>query len=124
VATLFLPWDRTGTTARSAFALARAARDAGLLSSFALRALADAAFALPLVAGAGLVALWWRRIRVAAALGVAEALVVGAAAAVMWHDFPAGVAPGLWSALVGAVATLVLSGAMLVDRRGGDVGQH
>ena len=104
-ALLWLPWWRTGTTRRSAFRLAGALRDAGLLTRSPARAFVVAVALVPgLAAGAWL--LWFTGFRRAAAAATIAAggLVSGCAIGIR-HVGGAHVAPAVTlAAATGIVA--------------------
>lgn len=89
-----LPWSTVGSTERSGFALASAARSAGVLTGLA-GAVAVLLDGLPVVAGLACAAMLLGRRRAAAALSVAAAMILVVASLVVLRE-GRGVSIGPW----------------------------
>ena len=118
------PWLRTGAATRSAFALARSARNLGLIDSGPRRVAMTLLFLTPMLCGA-VVLLFALRRRRSAAVIAATIGVVGLAAGYVGRSLPGngGAPSGVWLTIgSGAVAfggSLLVLIAPRVERRSG-----
>jgi hypothetical protein len=116
VLTSALPWATFGTRHRSGFALAIAARQAGVFSGGAQRLLAVAWLSLPLAAAIGLAGAVLRQTWLAVA-GAAACGAVGIAAAVGVLQSPTvGSEYGVWASIACSALALVAAGSATVAR--------
>jgi len=109
------PWHRSGRVERDAFALARAAERAGLVTGASRRVLFVAVFLLPVLAACTLLAATTGRSRLCGVVAVLSAVVAIAGASVVLRlqgTHPA----GPWLACPLALLALV-SGVYLIARR-------
>jgi hypothetical protein len=116
LAVAFLPWVRSGRVDRHAFAVARTARNLGVVDTGAERALLLTYVLMPmLVAGAWLAAALARR-RLLAVLAAVIG-VVAIAAGIVVLSSPVRTGPGAWASIVaGSVALAGAAWLVLVER--------
>lgn len=94
LASVLLPWVRTGRTDRSGFGLARAAEDAGLVQAIWLRDLLGAVYALPALAALVCAASLVGRLRAARVLAGALGVVVTVASLAVLVELGSGLEAG------------------------------
>ena len=105
--TLLLPWAATGTTNRSAFALAQALTAAGMLNGMWDRGLHDTLVAMPVLVAVVIVACIFGQSRVATVLIVLEFLVLFVASLVAIEELGGQADAGPWLATtLGALAAI------------------
>ena len=110
------PWLRTGAVTRSSFALARSARNLGLVDSGARRAAVALLFLAPMLLGAVVLLVSLARNRLAA-MFAAVVGAVGALAGAVGTTLPGPVQRGPMITLVSAVVALGGSVVVLIAAR-------
>ncbi|MGA8295764.1 MAG: hypothetical protein WB770_01840 [Acidimicrobiales bacterium] len=117
---VLLPWSASGSTARSAFALAHALQGTGALSGWEDIAL-RAAYVFPVIAACSLAAAVLGRIRTSAAFSAATAMIVVVASLVAIVELGPGVRLGAWVGAIGSVPAIGISLAASARRSLGHV---